>query len=137
MLKAEYKAKQLYDPEYKLSGDDGVHPGWSGHLVMAYTFLKAMGLDGNIGTITADLGTDKATATEGHSITKTNLSDKTLAVTVNSSRYPYCDIGPVNEFTSVRSGMTLVPFNQELNRFTLKTAKLLCRQLFSQMGRNN
>jgi len=40
-----------------------------------------------------------------------------LAVT--SARYPFCDGGATNNTATIRAGMSLVPFNQELNRLTL------------------
>ena len=46
------KAKAKYGKQYALAGEaDGVHPDENGHLVMAYAFLKALGCDGDIGTI--------------------------------------------------------------------------------------
>jgi hypothetical protein len=98
-----------------VSGKDGVPPGWAGHLVMAYAFLKAMGLDGQIGTITLDMAARKATASEGHKA----LVAEPGRIEIESSRYPFCATGPANEDSSIRSGMTLVPFNTELNRFLL------------------
>ena len=68
MMAAMTKAKAKYGREYHLAGGDGVHPDRNGHLVMAYAFLKALGCDGNIGTITVDLQGGKAEATEGHKI---------------------------------------------------------------------
>ena len=82
---------------------------------MAWSFLRAMGLDGAIGTITVDLATQTAKATAGHAIE----SVANGAVTVTSSRYPFCATGATNSDDSIRSGMELVPFNQELNRFEL------------------
>jgi alpha-acetolactate decarboxylase len=38
---------------------------------------------------------------------------------MKSSRYPFCATGDVSKDNSFRSAMTLVPFNQELNRFVL------------------
>jgi len=38
---------------------------------------------------------------------------------VKSGRYPFCAAGPANSDESLRSGMTLVPFNQDLNRLML------------------
>jgi lysophospholipase L1-like esterase len=113
MLVGGFEAKQRCGPDYMISGKDGVHPGWAGHLVMAYAFLKAMGLDGRIGTITLDLADNRATASEGHRI----LATEAGRIEVESSRYPFCAAGPANEDSSIRSGMTLVPFNRELNRF--------------------
>jgi hypothetical protein len=98
-----------------ISGKDGVHPGWAGHLVMAYAFLKAMGLDGRIGTITWNLADGTATASEGHRI----LATEAGRVEIESSRYPFCAAGPAADDSSIRSGMTLVPFNRELNRLLL------------------
>ncbi len=54
LLTEGFAAKKEYGDDYMLSGPDGVHPHWAGHLVMAYAFLKAMGLDGDIGTFTVD-----------------------------------------------------------------------------------
>ncbi len=119
MLVGGFEAKQRCRQDYMISGKDGVHPGWAGHLVMAYAFLKAMGLDGQIGTITLDLTTGQATASEGHRV----LAAAAGRIEVESSRYPFCATGPANEDSSIRSGMTLVPFNRELNRFLLVVRK--------------
>jgi len=54
-------------------------------------------------------------ATRGHVIE--SFRDGRLSVT--SRRYPFCAAGETNKDNSVRSGMTLVPFNAELNRFRL------------------
>ena len=72
-----------------LAGGDGVHPAANGQLVMAYAFLKALGCDGNIGTITVDLAAGKAEATDGHKV----LSCADGAVEVESTRYPFCFFG--------------------------------------------
>lgn len=115
MLVGGFEAQRRCGADYMISGKDGVHPGWAGHLVMAYAFLKAMGLDGQIGTITLNRADGKATASEGHRI----LATETGRVEVESSRYPFCAAGPANDDSSLRSGMTLVPFNRELNCFLL------------------
>ena len=110
-----FAARQKYGADYALSGHDGVHPGWAGHLVMAYAYLKALGLDGDIGTLDVDLQKNSATATAGHKID--SFQDGVLTVT--SQRYPFCAGGDASKDSSMRSGMTLVPFNAELNRFRL------------------
>ncbi len=121
MLVGEFNARKMYADDYKLAGEDGVHPDWAGHLVMAYAFLKGLGLDGNIGTFTMDLADGSATVSEGHKV----LSSNNGLVTIESTRYPFCATGPTNSWKSIRSGMTLVPFNEELNRMMLvvKNAK--------------
>ncbi len=115
MLVGGFEAKQRYGSNFMIAGKDGVHPGWAGHLVMAYAFLRAMGLDGEIGTITLDLADGKATVSEGHRI----LATEPGQMEIESRRYPFCAAGPANDDSSIRSGMTLVPFNDRLNRLML------------------
>jgi hypothetical protein len=118
MFKAGYEGQTRYgtaDQPYAMSGKDGVHPGWAGHLVMAYAYLRAMGLDGDLGTLTVDLGAKTATATTGHTVE--SFKDNTL--TVVSAKYPFCAGGEINSDNSIRSGATLVPFFDELSRFRL------------------
>ena len=118
MFKAGYDGQTRYgttNEAYMISGKDGVHPGWAGHLVMAYSFLKAMGLDGNLGTLTVNLGAQTATATAGHTVE--SFQNNTLTVT--SVKYPFCAGGELNRDRSLRSGATLIPFFQELSRLQL------------------
>jgi lysophospholipase L1-like esterase len=117
MMDAMIKAKAKYGPKYQVAGPDGVHPAANGHLVMAYAFLKAMGFDGNIGTITVDLKTSQASATEGHKLLSSSLKDNTLEV--ESSRYPFCFTGKPEEPNATTGIIEFFPFNQDLNRFTL------------------
>jgi lysophospholipase L1-like esterase len=119
MFKAGHEGQKNYGTNYMLSGQDGVHPGWAGHLVMAYAFLRAMGLDGDIGTLTVDLGAQTATATSGHTVESFTNNQ----LTVVSTKYPFCAGGETNNDNSLRSGATLVPFFEELSRF-----KLIVRQ---------
>lgn len=130
MLTAGVEAKREYSPDYAIAGKDGVHPGWAGHTIMAYAFLKAMGLDGNIGTFTVDLKHNRMKASKGHEV----LGFKDGEFQIRSSRYPFCaevqaseakfpypgcDTDNVASDGSIRSGMTLVPFNRDLNRLML------------------
>jgi lysophospholipase L1-like esterase len=115
MLVAGFNARQKYGDDYMISGKDGVHPDWAGQLVMAYAFLKAMGLDGDIGTITVDLSSGRAEAAAGHSV----LSADHNEVRLESEKYPFCATGEPDKDSSIRSGMALVSFNEQLNRFML------------------
>jgi len=130
MLTAGVEAQKQYGTNYAIAGKDGVHPAWAGHTVMACAFLKAMGLNGDIGVFTVDLKRGKMKATKGHRV----LSAKDGEFTISSSRYPFCacvESGEPNDSlpvcaqddlssdNSIRSAMTLIPFNQELNHLIL------------------
>ncbi|MBB5349829.1 lysophospholipase L1-like esterase [Haloferula luteola] len=118
MLIADWKAKKEHGPEFKVAGKDGVHPGWAGHLPMAYAFLKGLGLDGNLGEITV-VG-DRATAKGGHEVK--GMTQGTLSLV--SSRFPFsAGPGDPGNDDSLRAGLALVPFDSELNRFTLKVER--------------
>lgn len=115
MLVAGHAGQQKYGTNYAIAGGDGVHPGWAGHTVMAYAFLRALGLDGTVGTFTVDLKSGKAAASAGHKV----VSAKQGEVEITSARYPFCATGDAKSDGSIRSAMTLIPFNQELNRLVL------------------
>lgn len=102
--------------EYAVAGKDGIHPGWAGQAIMAYAFLSAMGLDGNVGSIEVDLDSKRASSSGLHKI----ASFDDGVVRVVSSQYPFCSTGATDDDNSLRSGLNLVPFHQRLNRFSLK-----------------
>jgi hypothetical protein len=106
---------------YEVAGKDGIHPGWAGQVAMAWAFLRALGLDGNIGAVAIDLPSGKASASEGHAVESFRAGKLTLV----SSRYPFCARGDLNDDQSLRSGMTLVPFAEDLNRFVLRATGTL------------
>jgi hypothetical protein len=97
---------------------------------MAYAFLKALGFDGRLGTFTVDLKRHKMKASKGHDL----LSGKDGEYVIKSERYPFCVCLPsadakasypacekddVTRDNSIRSATTLIPFDEELNRFIL------------------
>jgi lysophospholipase L1-like esterase len=115
MFAAGLEARQMYGTNYAIAGQDGVHPGWAGNLIMAYAYLTAMGLGGDIGTFTVDLEVNSATVTDGHTLD----SFTNNILTITSRRYPFCATGGLNDDNSIRSGMAFVPFNESLNRLQL------------------
>ena len=115
MMDVMAKSKAKYGPTYAFAGGDGVHPGPNGHLVMAYAFLKALGCKGDVGTITLDLATNKADATDGHKV----LACANGAVDLESTRYPFCFFGDPASPNATRGIIEFLPFNEELNRFRL------------------
>src|SRR5205814_3452062 len=114
MFDAMTKAKAKLGSNYAFAGGDGVHPGPNGHLAMAYAFLKGLGCDGNIGTITIDLASNKAQATAGHKV----ISFNNGSAEIESTRYPFCFFGD-SSGPSTRSAIEFLPFNEDLNRFRL------------------
>jgi lysophospholipase L1-like esterase len=121
MLDVQAKAKARYGAEYPLAGPDGFHPVANGHLVIAYALLKALGCDGDLGTISVDARSGKASATGGHEV----VSSRDGTITIKSSRYPFCFYGdpagpnePRSPY-STKGILDFLPFNQDLNRFRL------------------
>ncbi|MCX8495753.1 MAG: SGNH/GDSL hydrolase family protein [Akkermansiaceae bacterium] len=117
MLVADFAAKRQYGADFKIAGKDGVHPGMAGQLIMVYGFLKGMGVNGDLGTITHDEGTGNVGATQGHVV----VEAKKGRITLRSTRIPFSPgPGAVDRDDSIRAGLVLVPFDDELNRFILR-----------------
>lgn len=118
MMAAMEKAKPALGDAYDVGGKDGVHPGPNGHLLMAYAFLKAMGIDGNLGSITIDM--KGAAAADGHKV----LSSDAGKAEIESTRYPFCFTGDDKSPAGTRSMLPYVAFNADLNRLTLVVKNL-------------
>lgn len=117
MLVANQVAQKKYGGTFMVAGKDGVHPLWTGHLIMAYAFLKGLGVDGDIGTITYDASSGKATASNGHEI----LSSAGGTLSLRSTKLPFSSAPKeLDSDDSITAGRALVPFDDELNRLTLK-----------------
>ena len=119
MYETMKKAQDSLGSKYDVCGGDGFHPGPNGQLLMAYAFLKGLGVDGNIGTITVDLKGD-ATADGGHKV----ASGKGGEIALESTRWPFCFDGDGKSSGSTRSITPFLPFNQDLNRLTLVVKNL-------------
>ena len=119
MISAMEQAQPALGEGYNVCGGDGFHPGPNGQLVMAYAFLKALQLDGQIGTITLDLQ-GKAEASPGHQV----LSATGGQVDIESRRWPFCFQGDEKSPGGNRSILPYVPFNRDLNRFQLVVKNL-------------
>jgi hypothetical protein len=132
MMAAMNKAKARFGERYPFSSEgDGVHGGPNEHLLIAYGILKAMGFDGNIGTITYDASTGHTEASDGHQV----ISAEPGKIVIESHRYPFCffkgskDTGPEDAPSQAQFAgnwnyadaaiLPFVPFNEELNRYTL------------------
>ncbi len=117
MLRAYNEAKKKLGPDFKVAGKDGVHPGWAGHMIMTYSFLKGLGVDGDLGSVTYDEASGKATAVNGHEVISTDHGK----ITIRSTRLPFSPgPGAIDNDDSIRAGLALVPFDDELNRFLFR-----------------
>jgi len=121
MLSALPKAKAALGKEYAPFGADGFHPAPAGQLLMAEAFLKALGFDGDLGTITLDVK-GLGSATEGHQVLPVKLPPGTVQVV--STRWPFCFDADAKSAGSTRSILPFTRFNQDLNRLTLKVRNL-------------
>ncbi len=120
MILAQLRAKPVLGEAYHVCGRDGFHPRPNGQLVMAYAFLKAMGVDGEIGRITIDLK-GKPRVSSGHRVVKAYEDGDVL---IESRRYPFCFFGDEKSSESTRSILLFLPFNEELNRLILVVKNL-------------
>ena len=126
MIDAMRKANEARGPKYDVCGGDGFHPGANGQLLMAYAFLKGLGVDGGIAEIDVDAkGTAEARATAGQTVAANNATaDGHLTLDIESSRWPFCFEGDGTSSSSTRSILPFVPFNDDLNRYVLTVRNL-------------
>lgn len=115
MFNALAPAKQRHGETYHVAGGDGVHPRANGGLIMAYAFLKSLGFDGNVGTLYVDMNDKTAKTFGGHTFVKADGN----AFTFESTQYPFCFTGRPEDPASTTGIIDFVPFNNDLNRFTL------------------
>ena len=119
MLVKGHEARAKYGDGFKLEGNDGVHPGWAGHVMMATAFLEGLGLRGDVGQIDVDLATGKANARYGQRVMKAEGG----VVSLRSFRLPVSfEPGDVTKDNTLAAGMALADFQKKLNRLTLRVA---------------
>jgi len=124
MVDAMTKANGTLGPKYDVCGGDGFHPGPNGQLLMAYAFLKGLGVDGSIGEIAVDLPAGTSKGTPGQKVAGMKKEGAVATVEVSSTRWPFCFEGDGSSSGSTRSILPFVPFNDDLNRYLLKVTGL-------------
>ena len=108
------KAAKAARGEGYLIAPDGVHPTPNGQLAMAYAFLKAFGVNGDIGTLSVDFSRGTAEGSPGHRV----IGYKQGVLEVESTRYPFCFSNKRGD-TDTLAMSEYLPFNDELNRYRL------------------
>ncbi|MFM7242391.1 MAG: GDSL-type esterase/lipase family protein, partial [Opitutia bacterium] len=117
MLAKGFETRAKYGDSFKLEGSDGVHPGWSGHVMMAAAYLKALGLDGDLGAVEVDLAAHTAQGSAGQRV----VPGQGGALTLLSDRLPCVfEAGEVAKDGTIAAGLALADFHQRFNRLTLK-----------------
>jgi lysophospholipase L1-like esterase len=139
MMDALPKAKAVLGKGYGPFGGDGFHPAPAGQLLMATAFLKALGLDGEIGAITLDWNSGAATASAGHEVAGGGAGNKAaggkgVGVTLRSVKWPFCFDADAKDSNSTRSILPFCPFNEELNRLTLQVKNFPAPKAAVQWG---
>jgi lysophospholipase L1-like esterase len=117
MLHAGAEGLRRHGSNFRLSGDDGVHPDRSGQLVIATARLMGLGIDGDLGGFELDLRRGKASVEgKGHALVS---SGKGWA-RIRSTRYPFCiGAGAADDPRTWAAGARLAPFHERLNRLML------------------
>ncbi len=120
MMESGLAARAALGTGFRFGGNDGVHAGPNGQLMIAHEILTALSCDGAIATIHVDMS-GSASASAGHTI----VSSSGGAVTVDSTRYPFC-YNYDGSTAADRMGTILpyLPFSQNLNRFMLVVSNL-------------
>ena len=117
-MAAMHKAKAVHGKSYVFENEAGE----ACSLVIASAFLKALGCDGSIGTITIDFAANKAEGTPGQKVV--SFKDNTL--TVESTRIPFWFPGHGVGATGPLPWPILkcLTFDKELNRYILVVKNL-------------
>lgn len=111
-------AQQRKDPSFSIVGKDRIHPGPTGHFVMAYLFLKDTGMPTAVADIALDAEIGKVLSAGNCDITGFEASREQVTFTYRAKALPF----PVAK--EYAPALALVPFNDELNREILKIANL-------------
>jgi len=118
--------EQAKDSTYTLIGNDRIHPGVDGHLVMAYLFLKAQGLAGKkVADFTVNAATSKAEDLANCQITNIQSKQGTLKFDYLARALPYpVDTMATGEWGAMQrretDALKLVPFIKDLNQEMLR-----------------
>ncbi len=101
---------QRNDPAFTIVGSDRVHPKEPGHLVMAFEFLKAQGVSGDVSRMEIDAVTGSSTGSFNCTISDCKLLTNGISFTSLEKSLPF----PAS--AAAAPALQLVPFSSDLNR---------------------
>lgn len=111
-------AGQEQDPDFTVVGADRVHPGETGHLVMAYLVLKAQGMASCVSTVEIDAAHAAVVRTERCMVSDLQAGATAVEFTCLAQSLPF----PVS--AGARPALDLVPLVADLDREILSVTGL-------------
>ena len=116
------------DPGFTLCGEDRIHPGNDGHLVMAYLFLKEQGFAGKeVASVNIDATKKDVVDASGCKIRKLKFTENGLSFDYLASALPY----PVDTVKrgwaskkSASDALHIIPFMEDMNREIIRVSGL-------------
>lgn len=109
---------QKEDPSFTLTSKDRVHPDAPGHFVMAYQFLKAQEVPGDVAKVSVNAADGTVTAAVNCTVEDVLAGPDGVTFRYLANALPF----PVDE--AARPALAWVPFTEEMNRETLAVAGL-------------
>lgn len=119
---------QKQNPEFTISGNDRIHPGNGGHLIMAYYFLKSQGLAGvPVAEVEIDLKKKKVNKAVNATVSNVSVSKTTLSFDYLANALPF----PIDSASRMwgseekqSDALTLIPFEKEFNQEIIRVKNL-------------
>lgn len=119
--------QQMVDPAFSIIGNDRVHPGAAGHMVMTYLFLKAQSLEGAVAHVEVDVENHKFNSVFNSSVKALQVKKgRGLTFCYRANSLPF----PPMLYQSVDA---LIPFGREFNQECLSVKGLRAGQYALQV----
>lgn len=109
---------QKEDPSFTLTSKDRVHPDAPGHFVMAYHFLKAQEVPGDVAKVSIQAADGTVTAASNCTVEDVHAGPDGVTFQYLANALPF----PVDE--AAKPALAWVPFTEEMNRETLGVSGL-------------
>ena len=110
--------QQKKDPAYTIVGQDRVHPGVPGHLMMAWLFLKAQGAPALVSRVAVDARAGRVAESANAAVTGLMLKEGGVTFTVLERALPF----PVAPAAQTIAGQ--LPIEKDLNQEILSVSGL-------------
>jgi len=111
--------EQKSNPDFTLCGNDRIHPTTDGHMVMAYTFLKAQGFSNKpVADISIDASSNSVNRSENCTISDLTVTPAgviSFNYKANSLPYPLDHSHYEGQKQTQADAMKVIPFMDEMN----------------------